>query len=280
MGFEWLADATSFREHADLLLLEHEAANNLILGVSGTEIEQPGSFDQFQAWVGFDSTGPVIAAAQTPPSNLILAVPRSGEAVGLLAAVVGELPGVIGLLPWVETFVIARPETASKTMSQGIFELEKVIPPPSTSGESRQANHDDLELLIAWFLAFRGETIGHAAEEDRITRNVERRLAAPSARGGFWLHVVDDRPVAMSGHSGPTPNGVRIGPVYTPPGERGRGYATNLVATQSQWLLNHGHRFCFLYTDLSNPISNSIYERIGYRQVAESAEYSFTPSTG
>jgi predicted GNAT family acetyltransferase len=92
--------------------------------------------------------------------------------------------------------------------------------------------------------------------------------------------VVDDRPVAMSGHSGPTPNGVRIGPVYTPPGERGRGYATNLVATQSQWLLNHGLRFCFLYTDLSNPISNSIYERIGYRQVAESAEYSFTPSTG
>ncbi|MGH3650155.1 MAG: GNAT family N-acetyltransferase, partial [Acidimicrobiia bacterium] len=144
---------------------------------------------------------------------------------------------------------------------------------------SRQASHDDVEVLIAWVLAFQGEAIGHAADEDRIRRNVERRLAAPSTRRGFWLHVVDDRPVAMSGHSGPTPNGIRIGPVYTPPGERGHGYATNLVATQSQWLLDHGHRFCFLYTDLSNPVSNSIYERIGYRQVAESAAYAFNPST-
>jgi hypothetical protein len=79
----------------------------------------------------------------------------------------------------------------------------------------------------------------------------------------------------MTGNTGPTPNGIRIGPVYTPPEHRGKGYASNLVATQSQWLLDSGRRFCFLYTDLANPISNSIYQRIGYRQVAESAEYSF-----
>ncbi|MGH3650752.1 MAG: hypothetical protein ACRDU9_08595, partial [Acidimicrobiia bacterium] len=114
MEVERLTDATAFRDRADPLLLEHEAANNLILGVSGTEIERPGSFDQFQAWVGLDTNGPEVAAVQTPPYNLVLAIPRSEAAVRLLAAAVGELPGVIGALPWVETFVTARPETASK----------------------------------------------------------------------------------------------------------------------------------------------------------------------
>ena len=61
---------------------------------------------------------------------------------------------------------------------------------------------------------------------------------------------------------------------------RGRGYATALTAELSQCLLDGrlfegGRRFCFLYTDLANPTSNAIYERIGYRRVAESAEIWF-----
>jgi uncharacterized protein len=68
---------------------------------------------------------------------------------------------------------------------------------------------------------------------------------------------------------------VRIGPVYTPPELRGRGYATSLAAEVSRRRLAAGRRFCFLYTDLANPTSNAIYERIGYRRVCESAEILF-----
>jgi predicted GNAT family acetyltransferase len=63
--------------------------------------------------------------------------------------------------------------------------------------------------------------------------------------------------------------------LYTPTEYRRHGYGTSLVAAVSSWLLAHGRRRCFLYTDLANPTSNSIYRRIGYRQVAESAEYGF-----
>ena len=63
--------------------------------------------------------------------------------------------------------------------------------------------------------------------------------------------------------------------MYTPPQHRGNGYASALVAAQSQWLLDNGYEFCFLYTDLANPTSNAIYERIGYSQVAEAGMYSF-----
>ena len=79
------------------------------------------------------------------------------------------------------------------------------------------------------------------------------------------------------GFGGPTPNGIRIGPVYTPPELRGRGYASALTAQVSQLQLDRGKRFCFLYTDLANPTSNAIYRRIGYERVCDSRELAFTP---
>jgi hypothetical protein len=79
----------------------------------------------------------------------------------------------------------------------------------------------------------------------------------------------DGQAVSMAGFGGRTPNGIRIGPVYTPPELRGRGYASALTAALTQRLLDEGRQFCFLFTDLANPTSNSIYQRIGYRPVSD-----------
>ena len=96
---------------------------------------------------------------------------------------------------------------------------------------------------------------------------VAHRLEADNAGAVLWE---DGAQVSFAAYGGPTPNGIRIGPVYTPPKLRGRGYATALVADLSQRLLDEGRRYCFLYTDLANPTSNAIYERIGYVRVGES----------
>ena len=164
-------------------------------------------------------------------------------------------------------------------MSQGVFRLDTVSKPPEAPGISRPARDEEAEALGEMWLAFEEEAMGHIDDPEATRQNLARRIRGQSARIGAWVHEVDGRIVSLSGHSGPTPNGIRIGPVYTPPDLRGHGYATQLVATQSQWLLDNGHRYCFLYTDLANPTSNSIYQRIGYRQIAESAQYSFSRST-
>jgi predicted GNAT family acetyltransferase len=80
----------------------------------------------------------------------------------------------------------------------------------------------------------------------------------------------------MAGYTGPTPHGIRIGPVYTPPELRGRGYASALVAQMSQALLDAGRSFCFLFTNLANPTANHIYEEIGYQTVVDVDVYRFT----
>jgi hypothetical protein len=86
--------------------------------------------------------------------------------------------------------------------------------------------------------------------------------------------------VSLVGWGGATPNGVRVGPVYTPPDLRRRGYATALTAAVSADLLAAGKRFCFLYTDLANPTSNRIYMSIGYEPVCDSVDYVFESASG
>jgi predicted GNAT family acetyltransferase len=69
---------------------------------------------------------------------------------------------------------------------------------------------------------------------------------------------------------------VRIGPVYTPPELRRRGYAGSAVAAASRRALTAGAHTCMLFTDLANPTSNKIYAEVGYRAIGGWEEYSFT----
>lgn len=275
MEVERFDDPIAFRRMADPLLLEHEAANNLILGVSSDAAGDPDN-EPFRGWVVLRENVVVAAAAQTPPHNLILARSPSRQAIDVIASNVTDVPGVTGTLPEVNAFVASHPERR-RTMRQGIYRLTEVRSSYETNG-CRQASLSERDLLVDWMVEFTAEVAPHVTGRDRASTGIDRRLRGPVDVAGIWLLEIDDEPVAMSGYRGPTPNGIRVGPVYTPPELRGNGYASRLVATLSQWLLDSGRQFCCLYTDLANPTSNAIYRRIGYEMVAEATEYSFNPS--
>ena len=79
----------------------------------------------------------------------------------------------------------------------------------------------------------------------------------------------------MACYKSRTPTGIRVGPVYTPPEHRRRGYAGAVTAAVSQVMLDRGRAFVCLYTDAANPTSNHVYESIG-RGLADSMQYRFT----
>jgi predicted GNAT family acetyltransferase len=66
---------------------------------------------------------------------------------------------------------------------------------------------------------------------------------------------------------------VRVGPVWTPPDLRGRGYASALVAATTALALERGARRCMLFADVANATSNAIYRRIGFERVADAREW-------
>lgn len=128
----------------------------------------------------------------------------------------------------------------------------------------------DRFLLIDWIRAFTSEAIGENEPKPNYRDICDRRLRQNSLY--LWQN---DVPVSMAGFSGATPNGIRINAVYTPPEYRRKGYASSCVAALSRSLLNKGHKYCFLFTDLANPTSNSIYQKIGYKPVCDVSNYRF-----
>jgi RimJ/RimL family protein N-acetyltransferase len=267
-------------------LLADEAKNSLILSLARGMIRSPELFDGARMFTVSDGNSTVASALITPPYNLIISEAATSGALERLVSTVLEegiaVPGAIGVHPTIGAFVaLWQNETGDDArieMEQGIFSLERVEHISPIDGRPRLATVDDIELVIAWSSAFMEEALpGDPVDRERQAKVVERRLIA-DAEAGVWLWEKGGTTVSMSGHSGPTGSGIRISGVYTPTTFRGNGYATALVAHQSQWLLDSGYRICTLFTDLSNPTSNAIYRRIGYRQVAESAMYRFRSS--
>lgn len=174
-----------------------------------------------------------------------------------------------------------RGVTPSLTRNERIFRCEAVRPPQGVPGHARRVQARDRELVLRWFQEFEREAV--PPEETRGEDESTRRRATEkaferltSARdGGVYLWEVDGEPVSVTGCGGRTPSGIRIAPAYTPPEYRRRGYAGALVAAVTQEQLKRGRRFCFLFTDLANPTSNSVYTRIGYEAVTDVDLYTF-----
>jgi GNAT superfamily N-acetyltransferase len=139
---------------------------------------------------------------------------------------------------------------------------------PLVSGTLRPATSQDLDLVCRWSDGFALETGGFVAGHDAVRDRVRRREV--------WLWD-DGGPVAMAAAKAPVASVSRVGPVYTPPESRGRGFAGAAVATLSAQLLSSVATTCILYTQLSNPTSNSVYRRIGYEPVIEVLRYRFIP---
>jgi uncharacterized protein len=243
-------------------------------------------YPDFRLWLVEAEGRAAAAALRTLPYNVIVADARDDAAIEALVAAVAaddrDAPGAVGNVPTIgrftETWARAAAIEVRLAMAQGVFAIERVRPVPTPRGASRPVAAADRDLLVAWFEAFTAEALpDEPNDRERLLAYLDRRIAGGPG-GGIWLWQRGGEPVAMCGYGGPTPHGIRIGPVYTPPEHRGNGYATALVAAQSAWLLQTGRRFCFLYTDLANPTSNAIYKRIGYEQVGESAAYAFRAS--
>jgi uncharacterized protein len=271
----FLADAGEF-------LAAREAEHNLILGLTSRLVREPLLYGEPAYFAVVEDDGRVVGASmRTPPHNLILSELDHDGTIPLLVAdahaAFESLPGVVGPKARAAEFARAwQVETGASSelgIAQRVFEADRVEEPRPTGGSMRDYTPADRDVAIRWMDEFAAEAlVRHGPIPETAADMVDRREQDPD--GGLVLWD-DGGPVSIAGFGGPTPNGIRIGPVYTPPDLRGRGYASALTAALTQRLLDGGRRFCFLYTDLSNPTSNSIYQRIGYRPVADADSWSF-----
>jgi predicted GNAT family acetyltransferase len=155
-------------------------------------------------------------------------------------------------------------------MEQMIYRLDRVQETAQSPGTLVCATAEYVDLVADWTAAF--------------SESTHERIECPEALGKAQEMIADSRvylwrdgiPVSMAWRVRPTRNGIVITGVYTPVQLRMRGYATACVASLSQLLLDEGFQFCALYADLANPVSNHVYQKIGYRPIRASIVYGFS----
>jgi predicted GNAT family acetyltransferase len=276
--------AEVFLERAGGLLLRDEPRHNLAFGIASFTLDHPDVYAELRGWVVREGGDVLGAALRTPPYNLVLARPELPGALEALAVAVSEeLPGVVGAVPEVDGFASAwsalHGVTPATRFDQRIYAMEELFPPRGIDGVMRRATVEDRALVLEWMTAFTHEALHGGDDPGSNERSVDARLGAEGS-GGICLWMTEGQPVSLAAFGGPTPNGLRIGPVYTPPQHRGHGYGSAVTAAASRVAFDRGKRFCFLYTDLANPTSNAIYLRLGYRPVCDSREIAFTAGSG
>lgn len=237
--------------------------------------------DAYSAPVSFwwvtDGSVVVGAASWTPPLHLLVsslpaaAGPELAGAVHKRADSLGlRLPGVNG--PAQAAHIVARASGRNIARSRPMLmsELEHPVEVPLPSGSSRQATLADVQLVASWLDAFSAEVEHYAGDSGRTANRMVRD-------NQFELWVDADSTVCVVGHHAPVGRVVRIGPVYTPPEHRNRGYARRLTYEVSiAALAQPGVHRCMLFTDADNPVSNSIYRQAGYVPRGEHVEIEFT----
>jgi predicted GNAT family acetyltransferase len=221
-----------------------------------------------------------LAALRTPPWPLLVSDLEPGLAPLLVDRWLAEddgLAGVSGLTDAARAVASAwRERMGGQTycrMSQALHRLERLQDPPRPGpGSLRLPEAHERGLLVKWNDAFENEA------GTVISGQSEARVDARLAHDG-WLVWDDQGPVSLVGLNRPVAGAVRVGPVYTPPEHRNRGYASAAVAAASRRALAQGATGCLLYTDLANPTSNKIYAQIGYVRLADWEEHAFEPAS-
>ena len=261
-------DASAFLERAQSFLARQEAENVLMLGVASSTSEA-------EHLLTVERGRDCVMAGLQSGANLILSRGPASAVDALVERLIADNASLLGVTGPVEAAGrfsdLWRARTGQRTrlhMHMRVHELTEVVPPRRPSGAFRRAALSDVEPLATW-----------ADDLNVVLRTEDPPPGEESVRkriGQGRMYVWDNgAPVSMAACDGPTPRGMRINFVYTPPEHRGHGYASACVADLSQLLLDQGCRFCALFTDLANPVSNRIYARLGYRPVRDFDDYTF-----
>ena len=219
----------AFLDAVEPFLLADEACHNLLLGIPARLIAQHSPIDTLYLAAAVDRGEVACAAMMTPPWNLVLSKTTRPNAIRGLAADIAAIrpapPGVNGVAELAEQFAVAWRELTGErvepVLRERIHRLDVVRPLSPVAGRLRLAAAEDRSLLVDWLEAFAGEAFppGSRPPTDAAAI-VEARLGTPGEGLVLWEDI---KPRCVVGYGSVTRNGIRIGPVYTPPEHRNHG---------------------------------------------------------
>jgi GNAT superfamily N-acetyltransferase len=275
MTWQLTGDVDAYLTAVNGFLRADAVRNSIMLSVAASlQASGPATFGDGTPlcgwWTGPD--GAVSAAClHTPPFPILVTTLPPGAAAALateLASRSHQLAAVNSVPEPGTEFAAAWAERTGQVSRVGmrmrLYALGTLLPPdPPPPGQARTASEADRDLLIDWLDAFHDEAGPLGPRESQ--RLVDSRLGPGCL--ALWEH--EGAPVSLAGWTPPAGGVARVGPVYTPPGLRGRGFGGAATVAVTRAALDGGATGVVLFTDLANPTSNTLYQRLGYRPVTD-----------
>ncbi len=271
----------SYRRVEDLppsaleFLAQDDFQNNVPYGILRMMQQNPANFSDYEISLVTDHAAVKLYAQHTPPYQPYLSLGEVSAVRALVRAWKSEgksLPGLLGPLAVTEAFLEGWPELRqqwSRIERQGLYRLEQVERQPETGALFETARMEDCDLYCEWLKAFCVELNDPFPGDEKARAIQKSRIEA----GDLHCLSIDGEPQCMAVAGRKTIQGRFVAFVYTPQEKRGKGLAADLVARLSQKILDEGASYCGLFTQLDNPISNRIYQRMGYQLVSEYRKY-------
>lgn len=279
---EYLAAAGSFLESDPVrhtvqlaVALALSARQRPASHVPPGEGEQPAADEPLFGWWRHAAATEVSGVMMhTPPYPVGVTDLTEGAAQSLAAELQarGRRPGAVtgersDAMSFAAAWRASTGQAARQAESARLFLLARLTAPrPGPEGAARVASTADRGLLADWLADFHAEsgTIDPEGDlDDRLTF------------GGLTLWECDGRPVSLAGIRLPAAGVARIGPVYTPPLLRGRGYAAAATAAVSQAAIDQGTRQVVLFANPANRTSTALYQRLGFVPVEDRIKLTF-----
>ncbi|MFD3591948.1 GNAT family N-acetyltransferase [Nocardia sp. NPDC058640] len=274
MRIDITADAAGFLDRAQSLL-RRDPLRHTVIATAATNRINGRAGDMSTHFVSItDSAGEIVGFAQCTDGAVYLGELPADILSSLIEAFAAQritLRSVEGDAADAEAFAAnwskINDGTYRETFSARLFRLGDLLV-PDAAGIPRLATVDDVSLCRTMIEEFSAESgAPHRLDEKAVRRRIEA--------GALWLWDRDGTPVTLVARHPVVMGWARIGPVYTPPRHRGNGYASALTATVAGRIRDEGAGAC-LFTDLANPTSNKIYQRIGFEQVRDFVNYGLT----
>lgn len=227
----------------------------------------------------WDGDAPVGAALQTPPYPLAcngIPLTAMDSVAAQLVFSRPELTGVRGVRSHAGAFADAwhaiTGRVGTTKSEERLYQLGTLGPPTNVSGAPREATDGGRALLVDWVELFFHDAFSHLRDN---AAGEEFLDAANQVGHRFTLWDLDDEPVSIAMLRARAAGVSRICPVFTPRDQRGNGYGSAVTAAAAQLAHCTGTPDVVLFADLDNPVSNAIYQRIGFEAVVDGVGIDF-----
>jgi predicted GNAT family acetyltransferase len=270
-----------FLDELEPLLLKEEACNQLILRNAYRLKDPHVMIEHFCGYMKIDGKIALIFLYMHPYNLLVDDLVALDDAsMNFFAKYIinqkAKIPGINASSRFASSFAKTYHMISGLNyecrLKMDIMVLTKLNEIHVTPGFFRSARMDDLNLVNDWALKFQIEAVHQQADLKEIDK--ANRLRIDDGR----LFIFENEmkiPVSIGQYSGIYPNGVSLSLIYTDQNQRGLGYGIAITYYLSKQAFERGSSYVTLFVDQKNPISNRVYEKIGFSIVKDNYDYRF-----